>query len=220
MSKFNVTFSSLTINKVLDEEKYAQLQFSSRAGYPRLVVFTDKDRQRSEKPFDRNSMVVAPFDYTSMASLFDMADLVIAGDNGKARQIGCYNTKWVNGERTNEVTLVATVEIGKTEEGVIYMGVLAEGKKKVKFDLEPKDNSRWHKYYVNGELVADKGAKSKIFAKAYFDQARRLINHQMIIDTTNSKPLEARVPTLSTDTTPKVATKSVDTTSLDETDLF
>jgi len=189
-TKYNVTFSSLTLNRILDEEKYAQLQFGARAGYPRIIVFLDKDRKRSDKPFNRDSMIIAPFDYLAMGPLFDMADSIVEGPNGKAKQVGCFNSKWVNNERTNDVILVATVEIGKSEEGVVYIGVLSEGKKKVKFDILPKDNSRWHKYYENGELIVDKGKLSKLYAKAYFKQARRLVNGRMLIDTTNIKPIE------------------------------
>lgn len=220
-TKYNVTFSSLNINKTLDEEKYAQLQFGARAGYPRIMVFLDKDRKRSDKPFNRDSLIIAPFDYTTMGTLFDMANSIIDGPNNKAKQIGCFNTKWVNNERTNDVVLVATVEIGKSEEGIVYIGVLADGKKKVKFDLVPKDNNRWHKYYENGELITDKDKLSAIFARAYFAQARRLIEHRMKIETTNIKPIEnysggQQAP----QQFEKPKAKPTDTAGISEEDLF
>jgi len=210
-----VSLSSLTINKSLDEAKYAQLTWSIRSGYPRLVVFTDKSKVRDNKEFDYNSMIIAPFDYTTMETLFNIADEIISGEKGINKQIACYNTKFVDGARTNEVVLQATVEVGQDDNGVIYMGVLSDGKKKVRFDIKPKDDGKWHKYYIKGDLVTDQGVISRIYAKAYFAQARRLMGHYMVADTVKSKAIERKAPTLN-----EAPSKSIDTSSVSDDDLF
>ena len=211
-----VNFSSLNLNKDLGDGKYAQFTVSVRGGFPRLVAFTDKSKVRDDKKFDYNTMIIAPFDYTSFFTFLNTADEIIMGEKGVNKQIACYNTKFEDGQRTNDVVLQATVEIGQDPDGIIYLGVLAEGKKKVKFEISPKDSGKWHKYYVNGELVTDRGVNSRIFAKAYFAQLRRLVEHTLVADTIKSKSIERKVSTLA-DTSTK---ETIDTSSINESDLF
>lgn len=218
--KYNVAFSSLTMNQSTDDDHYAQLNIGVRGGYPRITVFLQKTKKFSDTPFNKANMIVAPFDFLSIGSMLGMALDVVKGEPGKSKQVACKNTKWVNGEKTNELEVTGTVEIGKTEDGVIYWGLLREGKQKVKFDFLPKDGGTWHQFFNNGSKM-DSGALSVLYATAYFNQAKRLLEHRMSIDATNITELQTQTPTFnSKKPTQSTPTKSVDTTSLDETDLF
>jgi len=188
-----VSLSSLSINVDYGngDGKYGQLTWSIRNGYPRLVVFTDSSKEKTAN-FDYNSMIVAPFDYITMGTLIDQFILLINGENGVRQQIKCYNSKFENGQKTNEITLQATVEIGKDNNGIMYIAVVADGKKKIKFEIKPKDNSKWHKYYQGDDLIVDAGVISRIYARSYIEQAKRLLAHHMIIDTSKEKITEQK----------------------------
>ena len=188
-----VSLSSLNINVDFGsgDGKYAQLTWGIRNGYPRLTVFTDSGGDKNVK-FDYDSMITAPFDYISMGVMVDQFVLLIDAPNGTKSQIGCYNPKFVDGQKTNEIALQATVEIGKDAAGVMYIAVLATGKKRVKFDIKPKDNSKWHKFYKGDDLITDPGELSKIYARSYIEQARRLLTHHMILDTSKETVKEQK----------------------------
>jgi hypothetical protein len=221
MSQMNVmvSFSSLTINKDLGEGKYGQLTWSIRNGYPRITVFTDKSKVRDNDKFDYNTLIIAPFDYANMLVLLNKAEEVIDGPKDKSKQVACYDTKFQDGVRTNEVYLKATVEIGKDSDGVIYMAVLSDGKKKIKFIITPKDDSKWHKFSENGDVVLDKGIISATYAKAYFAQAKRLIEHRLLKDTIRVRDIEPKkVPTMSGGNSGGNA--KIDTPDIDDAEIF
>jgi len=206
-----IKFTPLTLRKQYDDEDYGLLTWSVRNGYPRITVFTS-NAHKSET-FDYNTMITAPFDYANIEILLDYFEQVIDAPNDTVFKIECFNTKFVNNERTNDIELQSTVSIGKDKEGMIYLAVLAEGKRKVKFDLK---GSRYHKYIVNGEVLTDDAAISKKVATGYLKVARKLLGYQLPIDnslnkanavTAGGKPKEVSKP-------------AVDTSSLTEDDLF
>jgi len=188
-----VSFSSLNVNVDLGkgDGKYGQLTWSVRNGYPRIVVFTDSSREKTEK-FDYNTMVTASFDYVTIITAIDIFAALIESPNNTKRQIQCYNSKFENGQKTNDIILQSTVELGKDADGIMYIAVIAEGKRKIKFDIKPKDNSKWTKYLDGDGQPLDHSSVSKIYAKSYIEQARRLIQHQMKLDTSKEKIKEQK----------------------------
>lgn len=212
-----VSLTALTMSKDLSEDKYAQLLFSIRAGYPRITVYTEKNKKRQDNDtFDYNKIINAPLDYLTAAKLYSYAmDVIDNGDNGTNRQIVCYNVKYVDGVRTNEVYIQATIEIGKDKDGIIYLAVLADGKPKIKFDILPRDNGKWHKSIVNGNPVVDKNVISCETAKVYFDHFKYVVDKYAAIDTVKVTELSKKIPSISV-----ASETSVDTTPITDDDLF
>ena len=179
-----IKFTPLTLRKDYDDGDYGLLTWSVRNGYPRITVFTQNKNKQSQggtqkEAFDYNTMITAPFDYTTMASFLSLMETVINGDPDTKYQMACYNTKYVNGERTNEMHLQSTVTIGKDKDGIVYLAVIDGEKRKIKFDITLGD---WHKLYINNELVSDPAMISKTFAKGYHSTASKLLFGQLITD--------------------------------------
>ena len=190
-----VKFLQLNLYKNYNDEddNYGLLSWSIRAGYPRITVFTKNNKVKSDAPFDYNTMIVAPFDYLTLNMLFETIESVLKGDKDKSESVFCYNTKFINGNRTNEIVLQATVKVGKDKEGVMYMAVLEEGKKKVKFEILP--TKKWHKFSVE-----DRSILSIRYTKAYLKVLKKLMDDEMKVDMmTVNEMTKPQVPKINKD---------------------
>jgi len=156
-----VKFAPLTLRKDYGDGDYGILNYATRNGYPRITVFTSN--KNKEEAFDYNTMVNATFSLTQFLMFVDdMRDMVDA-DKDTSASVDCFNAKYVNGVKTNDVELQATAVVGKDKDGIIYLAVTSEGKRKVKFELLPTE---WNKYSKNKE-VRTKEELSKRFTKSY-----------------------------------------------------
>jgi len=206
-----VKFAPLTLRKQYDDGDYGLFTVSVRNGYPRFTVFTTNKNR--EAAFDYNTMITAPFDYNSFNSFVKLFEKVIDSKPDTKFKIDCFNAKYVDNKRTDDIVLQSTVNIGKDAEGIIYLALIAEGKRKVKFEIEP---SRWHKLYVGDEPVTDKAELSKLAAEGYLVTLKKLMGNQLVVDSMNNN-----ANPVSNDKAANNTTKpEVDTSTLKEDDLF
>jgi len=172
-----IKFAALNLNKdfIVDDEKdTAQLQWSSRMGYPRITVFTTRNTHTDGK-FNYNTMIKAPFDYVTIDILLQRFKSVLSSDDVVSYDIGCYNNTYVNNERTSSVDLAATVRIGRDDSGVVYISVLEKDKAKIKFSLLP--SKTYFKFYdKNKEVITDKKVLSNLYANAYYKRLNFILN--------------------------------------------
>lgn len=151
----------------------AKLDWSIRGFYPRITVYTGEDAFVDNKP-NYDKIIIAPFSITTLGYLITNLELCNNTKEPTHNRIDCYNTKVVNGVRTDEKYIQASVEVGKDEEGVCYIKVSEENKRTIKFKLLP--NTVWFKYYdKSGEQIKDNGVLSKIFTRGYIRTIRKLI---------------------------------------------
>jgi len=162
-----IKFSGLTLKKQYDDGKdYGVLLWSIRAGYPRITVYTTNAKKEPNAKFDFNTRIVATFDNVTMVSVIRDLKSIINAKPGTTKVRDCYNHKFVNGVRTDEIVLQAKVTIGKTTEGLIFIAVTEGSKKKIRFDILPK--TLYSKLRDDeGKIVTDQSVLSKDHAESY-----------------------------------------------------
>lgn len=190
-------FTSLTLRqnyKDADEkDDYGILQWSTRMGYPRINVYISnaKTKNIATGAIDYNNTITAPFDYDTLNILFKNFKHIIDGANGVEVPMDCYNTKYVNGVKTDEVYLQARVILGKSPKGIIYISVEEDKKRKIKFPIMSRN---WHGIYdvETGNLVTDKAVLSKLYSESYLERAKDLFKSEMIKDgiVTTARPVK------------------------------
>lgn len=163
------------------EKDSASLVWAVRMGYPRIEVYTsNKNSRNSDGAIDYNKMINAPFTPVMFYVFLENFKLAINSDPGDKYIIDHYNSKFEKGVKTNEIVLQAKSVIGKDKEGVIYIAVLDDNKKKVKFDLLPPED--WYKIRdpKTGDIITDKSILSKAYATAYLECVRVSFNGELV----------------------------------------
>lgn len=186
-----VRFSLLNLRKPYeDKDDYALLTWGIRKGFPRITVWTNNKRPEGVK-VDMNTVITAPFDYVSFTMFRHYFKNIINNvePDVKKYTIECFNVKFVDNKRTNDVYIQARVTIGRDKDNVIYIGVIADEKPKIKFDLMP--NPKWFKFYAGDKnLLEDKARLSTEYAKAYLEVMDKLYENVMVEDMTDISLLE------------------------------
>lgn len=174
-----VKFLPLSLYKDKDDNAYANLSWSIRMGYPRVSVYTD-NRRDMKGSFDFNKLITAPFDAITINTFLDNFKRVILNKDAIKLSIKCFNVKYVNDVKTDQVYLQATVICGKDADGVIYLAVVSDDKEKVKFELLP---GKWHVFVdENGGEISNKGELSYIHAMAYYNRLKSLMDKYLADD--------------------------------------
>jgi len=178
-----VAFAPLSLYTDADEsgETYASLSWAIRGGYPRMTVYTENTRSRDRNSFSFDKLIIAPMDPITINIVIENLKQVIKSETEIKLSMRCYNVKYVNDQKTDDVALQSTVIIGKSKDGVVYLAAVAEGKKKVKFNLLP--NSKWHKYNdAKGNEITDKKVLSNYFSTAYCNRLKSLMDKHLADD--------------------------------------
>lgn len=165
-----INLLQLSMRKELDNDDYASLTWNVRDGYPRIQVFTTKNFKKEDGTNDYDKLIIAPFTYPVLYTLITAIEraagvMTFQVDDVPVTRIECYNTKFIDGKRTNDVVKQAEVIIAKSQAGVIELGVKND-KASVYFPLLP--NTKWHKFYTTeGTPILDNRVLSKIQTAAY-----------------------------------------------------
>lgn len=172
-----VKFSALTLR---GKEKGTGLQWSIRKGFPRITVYGSNSFTQDKK-VNYDEIIIAPFDYTTMLMFLEsFKDIINSKEENISLSIKCFNTKFVDNKRTNDITLQATATVGKSN-GIIYLSATAEGKPKIKFELLPE--GKWHKYFNGEEEVTNTQKLSLQYAKAYYELLKTVLLKEFFLDT-------------------------------------
>lgn len=173
--------NKLSLFKNLDGNKGASLKWSVRNGYPRVTVFTDNNALLPNGKLDFNKVITAPFDVITLNSILHMFRSIIAGAEKKMVTVNCYNAKYENNVKTNEVVLQGKFIFGEDDKGINYMAVAEEGKPKIKFDLLP--DSKWFKFLgTNGDEIHS--GISDSYATGYIELLKSALEHVIKSDIT------------------------------------
>ena len=194
---------------------YGLMSWSIKNGYPRVSVNTTGVRSES---IDYTKLITAPFDYINLLTALDDFKDVINSEKDCIRRVDCLNNKFVDGKRTDEIYVQATVYFIKDKEGVIYISVIEQGKQKLKFKVAAKGYVRF--YDTQGNVIDNEGEKSKRFALKYLDVLKMLMEDELKIDAkyqsiknNNSSVVKPSNPDIEVPT--KIVTTKVETDSFD-----
>lgn len=194
---------------------YGLMSWSIKNGYPRVSVNTTGVRS---DVVDYTKLITAPFDYINLLSALDDFKDVINSEKDCIRRVDCLNNKFVDGKRTDEIYVQATVYFIKDKEGVIYISVIEQGKQKLKFKVAAKGYVRF--YDAQGNVIDNEGEKSKRFALKYLDVLKMLMEDELKIDAkyqsiknNNSSVVKPSNPDIEVPT--KIVTTKVETDTFD-----
>ena len=206
-----VKFAALTLR---GKERGVGLQWSIRKGFPRITVYTGK-YLKDDKTVDYNKIIIAPFDYTTMLMFLEnFKSVIYHKDDTVSSSIKCYNTKFVDNKRTDDIILQATATVGK-KDGIIYLSATADGKPVHKFELVPE--GKWHKYFNNEEELTNKAQLSRQYAKAYYELLKTILLQEFFLDTKSEVEINNPIidDNLIKDVTPEENKKITDDTLFD-----
>ena len=176
---------------------YATLTWTYRNLYPRITVYLENGHV-PKKEYSYDDTIIAPMTPIVLGMVIDTISNIIKGKNNTKRKVDCYNNKYVDNVRTNTIVLQASILIGKDKDGVIYLAVIAEGKRRVKFKLLP--STVYHKFYdENNNLITDEAELSKAFATAYVRHLKKQMEKAINLPVTSNVPKEASLTNIDTD---------------------
>jgi len=181
-----VSFGALSLYADTDDEHYGTLSWSIRKGYPRITVYTDNSNDKKGE-FSYDKLITAPMDSVVVNMVLDSLLESIEGTTDTKNATECYNVKYVDNKPTDEIYLQATIVTGKDANGVVYLGAIQEGKKRVKFELLPRD--KWHKFKTGDTTITDKAKLSARFAKAYHARLKALMDKHLADEATIKEQL-------------------------------
>ena len=174
--------NKLSLFKELDGDNYATLKWSVRNGYPRVTVFTENNVMLPAGKMDYSKVITAPFDAITLNGILILFEGIINSKEKKHITVNCYNAKYENNVKTNDVALQGKFVIGKDENGINYMAVTEEGKPKIKFELAP--SKKWFKFLGdNGDEMAN---LSNAYATGYIKLLTSALEHVIKTDITVS----------------------------------
>lgn len=160
---------------VLDDKKFAlygqaseggkgppKLSFSVFRGNPAIIVFPNDPNDSESKP------IRAAMDLFSWGSFVSAVQNAITSEPGTQYRIA--NKKGP----PQKVFVETTTVIGKDDEGVIYISVLAKDRAKKRFDIMP---NRYTELLSADGNPMDRGQASQIFAAGFIDVLNNTVQH-------------------------------------------
>lgn len=112
----------------VEEGKRARFQIGLRDGNPRFVVYTGGKGKESILNF--------PMGVVECVSIMNMLKDVASGENGKMIDAVARGNVWKDDKPTNETKDIATLHLGKSKEGIVFLSVTMEGRPKIVFPLK------------------------------------------------------------------------------------
>ena len=149
---------------VNENSSRSRLVLSFRDGKPRLTVYTGLKGQ--------TGIISFPCDSIHITTIFNMLKEIAQGEPNKKVSIDSLTLKYVDNKATNELELVSTLYIGKSEEGIVYLAIISENKPKLVFSIRP---SRFHVFRDSEKNIIPESQISKMMAISLADLALNLV---------------------------------------------
>lgn len=167
IKRFNLL--QLSLRKTLENDDYASLTWSVRDKYPRIQVFTSKTFKSEDGAVDYDKLIIAPFTYPIIYTLINQLEILankLDLDKAPVSKIECYNIKFVDGKKTDEIEKQAEIVLARSQEGVINIGVKNTKHDGLYFPLIP--DLKWHKFYdKDGTEITSKKILSSLYTLSY-----------------------------------------------------
>lgn len=179
-----VKFTSLRLTKTISDDDWASLNWATRLGYPRIVVYTTNKFVENRKQ-DPKTVIIAPFSYEALFTLIACMEELINNKIPDSYTVECWN------KYDDKKVLQCKITVGRDDNGIYFIGIRAPEKPKIRFDILP--NSTWHKYCgKDGEEITDKSKLSLLYAKAYVKVLTELMSTELPIDSKEVLMLERK----------------------------
>lgn len=161
--------------------KFSSLSWRLVANNPRICVYTNDPADMTEK--NGNGLIAAALDAPVFFMLVNMLYKVIDAAPGHREKIENKNYIFPGGKRSEKPVVVSEIIIGKDDEGVVFISVVAYDKSRprIKFDMLPNEFHNF--YHKNGEQFT-KAEASALYAKGYVECLKGLMTHLLVTEWT------------------------------------
>lgn len=201
-------------NTEAEDGRRASLKLSFRDGNPRFVVNTGVS--------GRDGMINFPMDIPHFVAVINLLKDAANGPRGKIFHVDSSGSVYENNKPTEQLEVKAVLHFGKTNQGVTYISVTADGKPKIIFPIQP---SRYHEFRDTEKNKLDPELVSKSMACGLADILLAAVA-QLMVSYTNEeytfgtrKPLPIVTPGSGGSAFNKPKAKSDDFSDLDEVSL-
>jgi hypothetical protein len=161
------------------EGKFASLQWGLFANNPRITVYTNVDSDRDTNYGKISANMDTPAFYGFLNLLRQAIDF-IPGTGGKdefKNSIENKNFIFPGGKRSEKPVVQSELFVGKDKEGVLWMGVMAKDRPRIKFNFQLSD---FHLLkHGTGEYYSAAEA-SKVAAEAYWNILTEMLAHMQV----------------------------------------
>ncbi len=159
--------------------KRSSLSWRLVSNNPRITVYTNDPADMTEK--NQNGLIAAALDAPVFFTLMQMLYKIVDGPNNVKEKIENKNYIFPAGKRSEKPLVVSEIIIGKDEEGVVFISVVAYDKSRprIKFELLPNE---FHAlYHQNGQQFTKEEA-SKLYAVGYLRCLEGLMTHLLVTE--------------------------------------
>lgn len=175
------------------EKKWSSLLWRLVNNNPRIIVYTNDPNDTGER--NENGRITAALDATTMSGILNNILQACDAEPGwNAPSVQCMNYIFPGGKRSDKPVLVATVMVGKDQEGVVWISVVHYNKDrpKIKFPFGPamEFGNTFHSLVHRDGTPVSRGELSVFYAKAYVNTIRPLFEQLLVNEWTEPKKKE------------------------------
>ena len=159
--------------------KFASLQWGLFANNPRITVYTNVESDQSTNYGKISANMDTPA-FFAFLNLLRQAIEFVPGTNGQEEfkaSIQNKNFIFPGGKRSEKPVVQSELFVGKDKEGVVWMGVMANDRPKIKFNFQLSDFHLLR--HGTGETYSAAEA-SKVAADAYWTILSEMIAHMQV----------------------------------------
>ena len=166
---FDTSLLVLWGDKASDDGKRSRLTFGFRDGRPRMTVNTGIQ--------GKEGMVIYPSELANLTTMMLYLNDIANGPPDNKITCDSLGHVYVDDKITAEKKVRATLIVGKTKEGVVYITVIAEGYPKIVFPFKSSD---YHVFRDNNRQVIPASDISVKLALGYSEQVRSAISQAVM----------------------------------------
>lgn len=176
-------FPPMVMTKQTGENEEARLYWGIRNGYPRLSLSMKQPIvSPTEREFDYKNLIIAPFERITFGVFLKQFTEIIDDEPKTTRTVKCYNVKFKDGVKTDEVYLQGVITLGKDDNGIIYIHMYNDEKNNgddaIKFELITPH--KWNRFFKNDKEI-NQAILSKQFATEYLKELTK--QYHRVFDT-------------------------------------
>lgn len=157
-----------------EPSKKASLVWSLVSNNPRIVVYTNEPDVPAEK-----AKINANLDLPVFFTMLEVLNQIIEGPNGRQEMVQNKNFIFPGGKRSEKPVVTSKICIGKNEEGVVWISVVAKDSPKIQFPFTVSD---FHQFQHADGTPYTKAENSVVAARGYM-RLLQLLMTQVAVDT-------------------------------------
>lgn len=171
--------------------KFASLQWGIFSNNPRITVYTNVESDKDVNYGKISANMDTPAFYAFLGLLNEAIDFV-KGTNGLEEfkaSIENKNFIFPGGKRSEKPVVQSELFVGKDKEGVVWMGVMAKDRPRIKFDFQLAD---FHQLKHGTGETFSKAEASVVAARAMWTILVEMIAHMQVTEWVEPPPPEQR----------------------------